>query len=367
MINLYSTITLLIILAMTIMIVSICVNSSFNRKKKKYAILLLILIAFCSFLEWTGVTIQGFSTDKNLIEFKRLHITVKLLELSLAPFVGVLPIFALKNSKMKMKVFDYVVISILCVNIILEIISAFTGFIYYVDENNVYHHGSCYFLYLMSYSIGILYFIYTAIKIFKHQYVTYLIPNLLVVLFICISIVIQLIHSNIKIDWLSIAIAVLLMFKFYGDMLANTDALTGLLNRLDFENNVRNISSDVIIIYFDVNHFKIINDKYGHVYGDNCLVEIAQFLRKIYEHNGKVYRYGGDEFCVILDKNIEYVNMLNDNFNSLVESKIKEDSRFPSVACGYAIFDPINDTIIDAIDRADQEMYKNKNNYKNYN
>ncbi len=55
-----------------------------------------------------------------------------------------------------------------------------------------------------------------------------------------------------------------------------------------------------MLVVFDVDHFKHINDRYGHLQGDVCLSEIADCIKKAYASYGYCYRIGGDEFCVLL-------------------------------------------------------------------
>ena len=54
-----------------------------------------------------------------------------------------------------------------------------------------------------------------------------------------------------------------------------------------------------MLIVFDLDNFKYINDTYGHQAGDQCLKVIAECLKKAYSRYGNCYRIGGDEFCVL--------------------------------------------------------------------
>lgn len=352
MMSFYSAIILLTVLAMLVMLISTLLNSSLTKKNKSYAILFLCAIILCSICEWAGVMLDGRDG------FRFLHIFVKLIELSVAPFLGVLPIFAIREQKTNK--IDVIINIILALNIVLELVSSFIGFIFYVDDNNVYYHSSCYFIYLMAFSIGIIYFCVNIILASKNKRKKYSIPNLLVVLFVIISVIIQLVDSSIMIDWLAIGIAAIMLFKFNGDRLNQTDGLTGLLNRLEYEQRVKNASNKILIIYFDINKFKNINDQYGHLYGDECLIRVANCLKKAYGNYGYAYRFGGDEFCVILNKKFELVEELNKKFLEYINEEHNLDSRMPYVALGYTIFNPKTDDILEALERADKEMYINK-------
>jgi diguanylate cyclase (GGDEF)-like protein len=89
--------------------------------------------------------------------------------------------------------------------------------------------------------------------------------------------------------------------------LAHTDALTGLANRrrmdhelaLECERAAR-YQRPLALIMFDVDHFKRINDTYGHTRGDEILQQLAEVVRQAVRTTDSVYRYGGEEFAVLL-------------------------------------------------------------------
>jgi diguanylate cyclase (GGDEF)-like protein len=80
-----------------------------------------------------------------------------------------------------------------------------------------------------------------------------------------------------------------------------TDFLTGLPNRRDFENNLRQHmdASDKHIVLIDLDHFKEINDTYGHPVGDEILTQFAVILKKYISEEMYAYRWGGEEFLLI--------------------------------------------------------------------
>ncbi|MEJ6398240.1 GGDEF domain-containing protein [Yoonia sp. 208BN28-4] len=86
-------------------------------------------------------------------------------------------------------------------------------------------------------------------------------------------------------------------------ILASTDLLTGLPNRRDFLNRVRlarNAGDLGTLILLDADHFKRINDTYGHAVGDICLQAISARLNEITTPDDALGRLGGEEFCVYL-------------------------------------------------------------------
>ncbi len=91
--------------------------------------------------------------------------------------------------------------------------------------------------------------------------------------------------------------------------LAETDALTGLYNRRAFDVRLRQIflhtmrqkSSPVSLLFIDLDHFKQVNDEFGHQVGDQHLVKMADVLRKVIREDVDfAFRFGGDEFAVVI-------------------------------------------------------------------
>jgi diguanylate cyclase (GGDEF)-like protein len=88
--------------------------------------------------------------------------------------------------------------------------------------------------------------------------------------------------------------------------LATTDALTGLINRLQFQAALREATAHSVsnsqrmaLFLLDMDGFKHLNDTMGHAVGDAALIEIANRLRREFSEESEVARLGGDEFCII--------------------------------------------------------------------
>lgn len=85
------------------------------------------------------------------------------------------------------------------------------------------------------------------------------------------------------------------------------DHLTGLFNREKFDNDAKHLvdvfsrnSKPFTLFFIDINNFKAVNDTHGHDMGDRILQSQAFIITKLIGDSGSVYRYGGDEFCVLL-------------------------------------------------------------------
>ena len=103
---------------------------------------------------------------------------------------------------------------------------------------------------------------------------------------------------------------------------ASTDQLTGLLNRNAFEtltiNSLSKNPDSGILLIFDLDNFKTINDTLGHPEGDKVLQQFANCLRSNFRKNDIIGRLGGDEFIVFIDANLPY-EMLKSKLDFLLE------------------------------------------------
>ena len=178
---------------------------------------------------------------------------------------------------------------------------------------------------------------------------------------------IQLVTFDIRIIYIGVGMCASILYITVMEMIQQTDGLTELLNRISFENDIvshRKNKKRSMILFFDVDSFKYVNDHFGHEYGDVVLKNIGNAVRETYSSYGKCYRYGGDEFCVILTKSMDRVDALNETFAAKIREIHEKDDRMPCVSVGYAVFHPGTETMKDAVANADQVMYEIKRKRK---
>ena len=339
----------------SMLILQICVGSSntLTTQRKKLFRCLFAAIAVAAFCEWMGVLLQGKSPSLRL-----LHITVKIIELSVAPSVAF--IFAwIIELKWQKQIAVY-----LGANFVLECLSGIFGFIYRVDENNIYSHEKFYWIYIAVYVLSIAYTVFIVLRNIKKYQYNGMNFVLLIAALMLTGIIIQLCRSELKVDYITLGIASIMLYVFTLEMVQQTDELTGLLNRRGYENYILNIDKPCIVAFFDVDKFKKINDTYGHASGDAALKSVGTVMRKVYAGHGKCFRYGGDEFCVILTENPKNIEALNRNFLHIIAEKRESNDKAPSVSIGYAYYDPKTQNIQEAIDHADAMMYEFKTSHR---
>jgi diguanylate cyclase (GGDEF)-like protein len=152
--------------------------------------------------------------------------------------------------------------------------------------------------------------------------------------------------------------------------LAHTDTLTGLPNRRQFESALQGAhraarpGRGTALLYLDVDHFKQINDRYGHAVGDSVLVEFARRLRASVRGSDLVSRLAGDEFTVLLN------DVAGEADVELVTRKILAAMRLPfeleavilqvGTSIGAALADQPDPAPARLLDTADRALYAAK-------
>ena len=146
--------------------------------------------------------------------------------------------------------------------------------------------------------------------------------------------------------------------------LAETDLLTKCYNRNAYNEDIKKSFSDAtFLVMFDLNNLKKCNDTLGHMEGDRYLTDAAELIKKIFDRFGRIYRVGGDEFCIIMEHSSEK------QIEALIKLLIEEETAYNKqsktvnmqIASGYARYDKETDKNLDHTrSRADNLMYENK-------
>ena len=157
--------------------------------------------------------------------------------------------------------------------------------------------------------------------------------------------------------------------------LATTDPLTGGLNRRhffelaqqEFDRSQR-YDRKISIILFDVDHFKEVNDTYGHIAGDQLLQTIVERFSRNLRQMDIFGRYGGDEFVILLpETNIDQARLAAERLHQIVTSNSVETSRgiIPiQISIGVANLDD-SDDMETLLIKTDQALYKAKETGRN--
>lgn len=155
---------------------------------------------------------------------------------------------------------------------------------------------------------------------------------------------------------------------------SHIDPLTKTYNRRVFVKDLQEIikdakeNLDIYVAMFDADNFKNINDSFGHIAGDKTLIYLAKLLQNSLKRNIKIYRYGGEEFIIILQKiDLEDVTaIVTKILQDTDESKLLYKGHNIHLTLSAGISKHTKDDTVDSIvDRADKALYNAKKSGKN--
>ncbi len=142
------------------------------------------------------------------------------------------------------------------------------------------------------------------------------------------------------------------------------DALTGLLNRQTFTSLFEMASRRaaglengmLTLAVLDIDHFKRINDNYGHLYGDEVLLQFARLMDRTFRYTDDLFRFGGEEFIVLLETAAgpDAPSNALERFRKAVEAHVFPGGQRVTVSIGYVACSPgiLPTTLVDHADRA---------------
>lgn len=185
---------------------------------------------------------------------------------------------------------------------------------------------------------------------------------------------------------------ILIVYRNFQNLLdySERDSLTGLLNRKTFDDNFSKILRANVPHYvspdaeqdsperrsddaekqhwlavLDIDHFKRVNDQFGHLYGDEVLILIANLMRSSFRPSDKLFRFGGEEFVILLrSTTMEDAQHIFDRFRENVAQYNFPQVGTVTVSIGFAHINPF-EPAVGIMGRADQALYFAKSNGRN--
>jgi diguanylate cyclase (GGDEF)-like protein len=160
------------------------------------------------------------------------------------------------------------------------------------------------------------------------------------------------------------------------ETMATTDGLTGLLNHRTFQQRFQDLleraarhNLKVALLLCDVDHFKKVNDGYGHPVGDEVLRRVARVLQEVPRKIDVPARYGGEEFCVILDNvDVAQARAVAERIRIEISKVVVETDKGPlsvTESIGVAAFPDDGRDRATLIERADLALYHAKHSGRN--
>lgn len=246
--------------------------------------------------------------------------------------------------------------------------------LYTIDENNVYSRTSYYWVPLLmtgAYAVYSMAMVVHAQKTGTSVLSQYLMRFLFAYPFPpLVGALIQWVFYGVSVIWTGSVISLLIIYINLQNDKVTTDPLTGISNRRSFESymsrRMSTLRGDGTLFMFmiDVDHFKQINDRWGHNVGDEALKQTAELLKGTVSRNDFIGRVGGDEFVVCGERdNLEGVLRVLENINDAVD-RFNDDRLVPyrlqlSIGCSTLNHDE-NKTLEQMQREADYTMYAAK-------
>ena len=169
---------------------------------------------------------------------------------------------------------------------------------------------------------------------------------------------------------------------------SHRDTLTGLLNRKTFEQSIqtvlleskqafaapsegtdqrRRVVPDAChwLAVMDIDHFKRINDSFGHLYGDEVLILLSRLMMQSFRRSDRLYRFGGEEFAVLLSPcSAEDVRMVLERFRTAVQNHVFPQIGQVTISIGFVAI-KAQDIPATVVAHADEALYASKHGGRN--
>ncbi len=379
MTGLYTAILIVECLTLAILCVMVWHNQQLTKNEKFRFTMTYIFLSLSAFFEWLALYLNG--SDSSL---RWLHITAKCLDYVVTPAVA----FFFVRQVAQLKRTEPFFLVLLGLNLILQVVSCFTHWTFYIDDNGVYQHGFLHPIYVGVYALAFLYVFIGFVVYAKRFPRQNLIPFLLLVALAVGGILVQEVFGKklggeLRIGSLCLTFSTVLLYIHYvsfaqqqkdldlagKENLLRFDALSGCLSRYSYNQAYNSLASkplasDFAVIFIDLNGLKQINDKYGHEVGDEYIQYASSILLSAFHGKGECFRTGGDEFLVFLRSSEEEIKGLT----SLCQAKAAEwkaiKGETMSLAIGYATVSGSNEmNLNELIACADAKMYEEKKHY----
>jgi diguanylate cyclase (GGDEF)-like protein len=332
---------------------------------------LILLNVLLIALDTSGWMVNGISGRLALFLNTAINLLLYIL-IPLAPALWILYTdYQIQKSEANFKKIFPMLSSVVLINALLSVVSLWTGWYFSIDWQNVYHRGNLFWIFpVICYSL-ILYSFFTVLfnraKIERKHFISLLlffVPYLA-------GTTLQVIYFGVSYAWIGMMVAMFIIYVNIQVSLLSTDYLTGVFNRRQLEiylsDKIRGHKSKVPFsaILIDLNHFKSINDKYGHSTGDEALKDTIGILKNSLRQSDFIARYGGDEFIVVM--NVDNREILNQTIERISHNvaRFNSETQKPyrlSFAIGCDVYNPSSRmTYEEFLMNLDDLMYKNKN------
>ncbi len=248
------------------------------------------------------------------------------------------------------------------------LINLVTPVFFEIDKYNIYQRTDLFFI---PYIVTYFYVMYGVIIIYlyRNKVDKYLfLPAIMFMIPIIIGSLLQFFFYGYSFMWLGVSIGLISLFINVQNESAYVDALSGLFNRqylnqFILHSNKGNTSGVLAGIMLDIDSFKSINDRFGHIVGDDAISSAGKILRTAVDDKGVVCRYGGDEFIILMHINSqkEIMDMIETiKTQAILFNESKNKPYEINFSIGYSTYVSKHESTNDFLKKIDASMYVDK-------
>lgn len=288
---------LLVAFALSFGVSLACRSHYINKYKNRYYI--------CAVLSNIGLLVSEIGRYVGeYYQARSIIILMNIINYSLAPF---LPYFIILMNRKHWRRWEKIVMIPAVLIVCTALTSQLTGLLFYIDKANNYSRGP---FYVVSLGVSLIYFIMltmTSFREYRDADLTEKIYLFAILLLALTGVLLQVVIPEIYSMWTTTGIGLLLYYAFVMELSNKYDVLTGVRNRRAFDTYKESlpINRNYSLVVLDINGLKPVNDNMGHEQGDKLIMGVARVLVDSFYGIGKIYRIGGDEFCVVCDEKDE--------------------------------------------------------------
>jgi diguanylate cyclase (GGDEF)-like protein len=261
---------------------------------------------------------------------------------------------------------------LLAIAIFLSLSSPLTGWVFTINDQNVYTRGP---LFIHQMAITYLFIVSSIFCIIKYRRRLTREDRHMLYVFAFLPVIagsFQVFIYGILLIWGGIAFTLVIGYSFLRERTIQLDYLTQAVTRESFiryieRRTLRGIEDTFGMAFLDMNGLKMINDQFGHIEGDFALQTVVKLIKQNIDQKEWIVRMGGDEFLIVLntDSRLELNKRLHNIEKTIIEYNQKTTKPYQIImSYGADLFNQKEHELSDFIRRLDHEMYEAKKKSK---
>lgn len=358
-------------IGVTLMLI-LLISSHIHRRSvsvdEKFFKVMIFFTMFQCVTEALSFVVDGRSFAGAAAAVRILNVLLFVVNISFAYLWTVYVDYKIFRSRLRLRQhYGYMAIPALLI-VVMSLANLFTDVFFTVLPGALYQRlPLCVLPYIMSYAYlayGVALVCFNRRNTRKYVFM----PVMIFLIPVFLGSVCQFLFYGLSMVWVSVAVGMVSLYINIQNEDAYVDAMTGLYNRLYLNRRLLSLHSapghPLGGVMLDIDHFKQINDSFGHMVGDQALQDMGVALRQVAEaHGALAIRYGGDEFILLKEvRDRQELQQMIDALSDAVQHVNHRLNRPYQLAfsAGTALLRPQRDTPDSFLNQMDAAMYRSK-------